>query len=280
MSHDRSACRYAARPPARVAGALVLVPVLVAAWLSAVPATAGADVVVGSAAITRPGTTTPLNSGGSGTLYGVVLPSGAGCPGDTAHQGYHLFSYLVPKAVSPASISFKRGRPDEGLGYIAYGMYYGAINTALGTGQVVGLPPSFTFTRWTPKELFPKGQKSATWEGGIACADTDGVVTNYWNSQIVFTASASDTRGFTWRVVSQPALGPSHKWLFLGVGLIVLSVLLAALAVFLSRRRDESLGGSSPPPDGGTRGPDGAPSSSGEPEAAGRGAPEPSAAGR
>ncbi len=279
MPHVRDACRQAVRPSALAAGALALVPVLLVAWLSAVPATAGASVVAGTGEITQPGSLTPLDSGGSETLYGVVLPSGAGCPGDTAHHGYHIFSYLVPKDVSPAAVNFKRGRADEGFGYIAYGMYYGAINTALGTGLVAGLPPDFTWARLTRKDLFPQGQKSATWEGGIACANTDGVVTNYWNSQIVFTASTSDPRGFTWRVVAQPALGPSHEWEWIGVALIVLSVLLAALAVFLSRRRDQSSGGPSAS-DGKRANPDGAPSPAGESDEAGHGAPEPSVAGR
>jgi hypothetical protein len=252
MPHDRNARRQAVRPSALGTAALLLVPVLLGAWLSAVPATAGATVIAGTEEITQPGSLTPLDSGGSETLYGVVLPSGAGCPGDTAHEGYHIFSYLVPKGVSPASVSFKRGRADKGFGYIAYGMYYGAINTALGSGLVAGLPPDFT----------------------------DGVVTNYWNSEIVFTASTSDPRGFTWRVVAQPTLGASHRWLWIGVALIVLSVLLAALAVFLSRRRDESSGGPSPSSDGTTPPPDGTPSSSDESDTAGHDAPEPSVAGR
>jgi hypothetical protein len=259
---------------------LALAPVVLVAWLWAVPATAGADAVAGSAAITQEGSLTPLNSGGSETLYTVALPSGASCPGDTAHQGYHVFSYLVPKGVSPASVNFKRGTADKGYGYISYGRYYGAINTAENTGQVAELPSQFTWTRLTPKELFPSGQKSATWEGGIACANTDGVVTNYWNSQIVFTASTSDPHGFTWRVVAQPAIGSSHKWLWLGVVLIVLSVALAALAVFLSRRRDQSMGGTPPSADGPSPASDGTPPSAGEPDAAGQDAPEPSVAGR
>ena len=133
MPHDRNACSSgsASVGPGRRRH-LALVPVLLVAWLSAVPATAGASVVAGTEEITQPGSLTPLDSGGSETLYGVVLPSGAGCPGDTAHDGYHIFSYLVPKDVSPASVNFKRGRADKGFGYIAYGMYYGAINTAVG----------------------------------------------------------------------------------------------------------------------------------------------------
>ena len=72
----------------------------------------------------------------------------------------------------------------------------------------MGIPLDFTLTRMTTEELFPNGQKSSTWHAGIACADTNGVVTNYWDSQIVFTASSSDPRGFTWRVVADASLGP------------------------------------------------------------------------
>ena len=99
----------------------------------------------------------------------------------------------------------------------------------MGSGQVSELPSQFTWTRLTPKDLFPDGQTSATWEGGIACANTHGVVTDYWNSQIVFTASASDpTRlHLAGRGPAEP-WRPSHKWLWLGVALIVLSILLAA----------------------------------------------------
>jgi hypothetical protein len=229
------------RPAAQRAGILAALPVLLAAWLVAAPASAaGAAPVAGTESITQPGELTPLNSGGSATLYGIALPAGASCPGDTAHHGYHVFSYLEPSSTSVGSISFKTGLPQRGLGLIAYGRYFGAVNTAEETGAITAIPLDFTWTRVTTKDLFPNGQKSSTWNAGIACANADGSVTNYWNSQIVFTASSSDLRGFTWRVVSDPSLGSSHKWLWLGMVLIVLSIGLATLAVFLSRRNDPS----------------------------------------
>jgi len=257
------------------------------------PGTASAGAVAGTAAITRPGTLTALNSGGSETTYGVQLPAGASCSGDTAHQGYRVDSYLVPKGVSPASVNFKTGVPTKWYGYIAYGEYFGAINTAQGSGLIVGLAPQFTWTRLTTKELFPHGQKSSTWEGGIACATVDGVVTNYWNSPIVFTATASDPHGFTWRVVAQPSLAPSHSYMWIGIGLILLSILLATLAVFLSQRRSKP--SSSGPAPGGSSPPGGPPTTGGPATpaeavadgdvvttgvAAGQDAPEPSVAGR
>jgi hypothetical protein len=198
-------------------------------------ATAGAEVLV------TPGTTRPLSSGTSTTPYGVVLPPGASCPGDTAHDGYHVYSYLVPQGASPTDVSFRTGDPSRWYGYIADGAYYGAINTAETTGQIVGLPVQFSWTRLTPQILFKAGQQSATWNGGIACADTHGQVTDYWNSTLVFTADPADPHGFTWKVVDQGTVpsSPFPVGLVVGVGLLVVAAGAGAYAVRL-RRRDRS----------------------------------------
>ena len=133
-------------------------------------------------------------------------------------------------------VSFKTGVPSRWFGFIADGAYYGAINTAENTGQVVELPAEFTWSRLTPHDLFDPGQATATWEGGIACANVDGVVTNYWNSQVVFTADAADPGGFTWSVAApDPASGGSGMWI--GVSLLLVALVLAGVAIALRRRR-------------------------------------------
>jgi hypothetical protein len=199
------------------------------------PSTANAVATAGTEVITHPGQLAPLSSGGSATPYGVLLPSGASCPGDTAHQSYHVFSYLVPTGVAPTAVSFKTGLPSKYFGYIAEGAYFGAVNTAEGTGQIVGLPSSFTWSRLTPQDLFANGAKTATWEGGIACADTHGVVTNYWNSDIVFAADAADPGGFTWKVTAPPA-SSSSIGLWVGVALIGVAIVFGTAALVLRRR--------------------------------------------
>jgi hypothetical protein len=206
-------------------------------WLVGAPVTAGAA-TAGTAEITLPGQTTPLKSGGSATSYGVALPAGASCPGDTAHDGYHVYSYLVPEGVSPTAVSFKTGDPSRWYGFVAYGDYYGAVNTAEGTGQIQTLPDQFTWSRFSSfmSDLFPHGARTATWEAGIACADTHGVVTNYWNTEVAFTRTASDPGGFTWRVLTPPPAAGDTS-LIIGVVLVVLAVGFAALAVVLARRQ-------------------------------------------
>ncbi len=218
------------------AGSLMVVAAL-GAFTPASPA--AADVPAGTALITVAAELTPLNSGGSATPYGVLLPSGASCPGDTAHDGYLVYSYLVPAGVSPAAVSFKTGDPSKYYGYISQGSYYGAVNTAEDTGEIVGIPPEFTWSRLTPADLFPQGVQTATWDDGIACANTHGVVTNYWNSEIVFEASAKDPGGFTWRVVHPPAASSnagSNLWLWVGATLIGLAVILGFTVLLFSRR--------------------------------------------
>ncbi len=209
-------------------------------------ATAGAEVLV------TPGTTRALGSGGSATPYGVILPVGASCPGDTAHDGYHVYSYLVPANASPTDVSFKTGLPSRWYGYIAEGAYVGAINTAESTGQIVGLPTSFVWTRLTPAILFAHGARTATWNGGIACADTHGQVTDYWNSTIRFTADSSDPNGFTWKVVDQGDVSSSVPVaLWVGIGLLVVAAGAAAYALRLRRRPDAP---TTPSGDGGATG--------------------------
>ena len=53
-------------------------------------------------------------------------------------------------------------------------------------------------------QLLPGGVPSATWEGGIACADVHGKVTDYWNTEITFTAVDPPAPGSAPVTVSNP----------------------------------------------------------------------------
>jgi hypothetical protein len=244
--------------------------VLASATAVVVPGRADAAVVTSNEAIVQPGTLTPLHGGGSATPYGVVLPAGASCPGDTAHDQYRVYSYLIPTGVALTSVSFKGFLPRSYYGFIAYGAYFGAVNTAEGTGQIVGIPDSFVFIRLTPSELFSSDTtSSATWEGGIACVNRDGVATDAWNTQFRFTRDSKDPGGFRWTVENPASVSAAGgtPWLWIGGGLVALSVLSAVVLLILLRRdpsetdtRGDEGSGGGPPVDGDGTLPSGGPS--------------------
>jgi hypothetical protein len=231
--------------PVRLRFVLILVTGVLGISLLSSTGRAGAAVVSGTAEITAPYGTTPLDSGGSATEYGVVLPAAAACPGDTAHQGYRIYSYLVPQNVPLSSLTVKGAAPFRGdaghpyFGYIAFGEYYGPVNTDLNTGGIPDLPPEFTWSRLTRHDLFANGQTSAVWDGGILCATANGVVTNDWNTAIQFTASAADPGGFTWKVVHPPSTS-FFNGVTIGVALILFAVVVGAFAIIRGRRSGSS----------------------------------------
>jgi hypothetical protein len=218
---------------------VVLVALAVGALVA--PGVATADATVGRALITQAGTDRPLNSGASTTLYGVSLPAGASCSGDTAHKQYHVFTYLFPVDVAPTAVSFKTGEPSDlgtngHFGFISGGQYVGALNTAPVTGEVVDLPEHYTWSRLTAADLFSAGQTRSSWNAGIACADPAGAVTDYWNAEIVFTASAAVPGGFTWAVAPSDAASTGRS-LRVGVTLLIIAVALGLVAFAINRRR-------------------------------------------
>jgi LPXTG-motif cell wall-anchored protein len=214
----------------RNAGTVVALGAAIALW--ALPVTsASASTLDGTATLTNPNTNTALTSGGSTTVFTVVLtPAPADCSGDTASDGYHVYSYLLPQATSITSNNFSTGSPSEGLGLVDADGYYGPANTAPTTGQIISIPTSF---EWA--DLLSLGEtaaeldngSSAVWNAGIACANASGAVTDYWNTQVTFTKSTSDPNGFVWSAgpgsltpeVSQAVTLPIAGAVVLGGGL-------------------------------------------------------------
>jgi len=149
-----------------------------------------------------------LTSGTAATKWTLALPQGASCSGDTATDNYHIFTYVVPSSVDPATLHFGSSGPsnnpqafplvDDG------GSPFIAGNTGIGTGQV--LPVPFTTLQWgnppTPFDstLIPPG----TYNIGIACANGTGDNDKFWNAQETFTGDPtvfSGTNAFAWTVV-------------------------------------------------------------------------------
>jgi hypothetical protein len=159
------------------------------------------------ATIANANTDAPLASGGSKTPFTVTLPPSAACSGDTASDGYHVYSYLVPKGTNVSSVTFIE-TPSTGYGFVNnIGTYYGAANTAATTGQVISIPNNF---QWAPlvaddgvplSQLLYTGGTSGIWEAGLACANSSHTLTDNWNTEITFKASSTDATGFVWSAV-------------------------------------------------------------------------------
>ena len=173
--------------------------------------TASASTLNGIATTATPSNDKYLASGGSNTVFTVTLPSGAACTGDTAHNGYHVWSYLVKQSASIAATPSLTG-PSQGFGLYESDLnYYGPVNTAQNTGEIIGIPNDFSWGAgvtggsFTAAELLYTGGTSGIWEAGIACANSSGVLTDNWNTEITFTQSGTDPNGFTWSAIPGPS---------------------------------------------------------------------------
>jgi hypothetical protein len=174
-----------------------------AGLVAATAGTASASTLNGVATV-ESSSGTALTSGGSDTQFTLGLPSGAACDGDTATHGYHVYSYLIPLGTALSSVSFIQ-HPSSGFGlFDSTGTYYGPVNTAVTTGQIVGIPNDF---EWGPyvaahpsvlSTLLYSANESGAWEGGLVCANSSGAVADNWNTEIDFTTSPGDPNGFVW----------------------------------------------------------------------------------
>jgi hypothetical protein len=161
----------------------------------------------------NPSTGDFVGSGGSDTQFVLNLGTDPVCSGDSATDGYRVWTYLVKPTVNIDSLTFN-ANTNASVGYGLYdtaGDYFGDANTAQTTGEV--LASGTQIFEWGPAvserslltDLLYTSKKSGLWEGGIACANSSGVLTDNWNVQFTFTKSSSDPNGFTWSAVPGPA---------------------------------------------------------------------------
>jgi hypothetical protein len=189
---------------------LALAAALLVAGTILVFSTSGADAAgtsSGAAVPTDPTQNTPLTSGGSSTTWTLNLPAQASCSGDTASQGFHVYSYVVPSGVDPSTLTFNPASgPSQGFPLVdVSGSAYLANNTAAVTGQVIQIP-NFNWNLFATtdqggtKLALPPGDYNV----GLACADTNGQGDRFWNVVLTFAASGSDPNGETWTTSTGP----------------------------------------------------------------------------
>jgi len=218
-----------ARPLRRWAQVLSAAVVGAAAFASALSAAGAAT--AGPAVIVNGATGFPLNSGGPATTFGVNLPAGARCPGDSRHLSFKVFTYMLPQGADVSAATYTNVPAENNIGLFAGGQYVGPINTEPDTGVVPQMPGNLSFSPPLQRsDLIPQGQTSATWDAGVACVDRFGHTASYWNVALVFLASHAGPAGFTWRTAHHVA-GPSSTRRTLTV--VAAGVIGAALAYFV-----------------------------------------------
>ena len=99
-------------------------------------------------------------------------------------------------------MNFTGGFPSTGYALYNSGNNkpFEAATTDSGTGLIAGIPQTLQFGAQVTHSHPTKATLlagSGVWEVGIAC-DLNGALTSYWNTQVTFTSSTTDSGGFTW----------------------------------------------------------------------------------
>lgn len=200
----------------------------------------------GPVTISNSVTGTPLTGAqGSSTDFVAGLPQGAVCPAPSS-TGERVYSFMVAPGTDPTTLTFTTGFPSNTFPSADVPGYYdttGAYWTnGGGTTDSVGKPLIPTLN-WgagidvgniTIDDLTPGA--SDTWDTGIICVKSNGTAdTTFWDQQVTFTRSGSDSRGFTWTPVpnSNPAVPESPLTIALPIG----GFLVLGIGVVVNRRR-------------------------------------------
>ena len=192
-----------------------------------------------------------LDSGTGGTEFNLALPTGATCPGDTAHDGYIVQSYMVPESVDPTGLTFdgQGPTPYHPETYEAFRMPLylpdqpfdaepTAPNAEPGHPGLIVTLPTLSFAAYPPGYL-PVG----IYNIGVACVfETEPKV--IWGTQMeVVEDDSDDVSARRWTIVGsqEGTIGGDDSSPTLP--LVVAALAAAALAfVFIRRRRPVTVG--------------------------------------
>lgn len=212
---------------------------------AAAPGSVEDPVDAGQVMIVDAGTlSSPLTSGDSNSTFGLVLPDGASCPGDSFHDDWRVQSFLVPATDDPAQLRYGIIRAD-GEGRLAlYGsntmpFVHAMTDRSDGSGSPgrIMQPAPFTFSVWAADTVTP-----GRYRLGLACTLHRETAT-YWDIEIEVTAAPEVRPGrFAWTVVENPEANvqsagvDSAMWILLIAGLAV----VGGIGAFATRRRQRS----------------------------------------
>jgi hypothetical protein len=184
-----------------------------------------------------------LPKGGSAREFSLEPPSGAECPGDSMHDSWRVQTFIVPATDDPGALAYGVIGPTGTHQYAVYDKFTAPVtdvltvaNAGAGLTARIDMLPPMSFAVFPPGEL-PDGR----YRIGVACTFF-GKTANFWDTEIVISASASDQPAhFVWSVPSVPdtSSASSHGssgWLIAGVGLLA-ALSLGGLAWYRNSRR-------------------------------------------
>jgi MYXO-CTERM domain-containing protein len=150
-----------------------------------------------------------LVEGASATEFGLRLPEGASCPGDSANDQWRVESFLAPAADDPGTFTYASNGPEgedrSPLYEVSTRRFAAELlpqNAEPGQPAEIQDLPDFSFAVFPPGYL-PAGR----YRLGIACTYF-GETAKYWDSELVITADADDQPGqLVWRAVVEDGAG-------------------------------------------------------------------------
>ena len=206
----------------------------------------------GSVTITAPqDASNPMTSGDSNSVFQLVLPEGASCPGDSFYEDWRVQSFIIAAADDPGTLRYGIISPDgEGRRSLYTAKTQPFVHVPLGRSDGAGepglivQPEPMTFAGY-PAGQFPPGN----YRIGLACTEFRETAV-FWDAEIALTEASNMQPGdFVWSLVedslagspAQSNSGGSASWFPLIVGLFVVVGGVAVLRRRPSASRQSNL---------------------------------------
>lgn len=189
---------------------------------------------------------TPIESGGSNTVFTMLPPDGSTCPGDSANDQWRIQSFMIPVGDDPGTIEYDVAGPAGEGQHVVWetnttGYVHESLVANLEPGQPGRLPepPRLTFATYLPGMM-----EMGRYRIGLACTFFRQTA-HYWDTEIEIIADSDDFPAqFRWQVIDAPdeavvvessSAGGRNDLLFLGGAA---AVLLGSGVYFWMRYQD------------------------------------------
>jgi hypothetical protein len=147
-----------------------------------------------------------LREGRGGTLFGLELPAGSSCPGDSRNDQWRIQTFVVPTEIDPGELTYTSTGPDgEGL-YALYSLDTNPVVERLtAPNGAPGLPGLITGLPGVSFEIFPPGTlPDGSYRIGIACTlFRDTAI--FWDTELQIERDPDDQPAeMRWTVGADP----------------------------------------------------------------------------